>query len=82
MPRGQRLLGRTWLGALIVIAATLLLVSCGGSYGEPESETPAATQAEAEGTPAEEARVQVIRGRASLGDPDAPVVIQDYSDFL
>ncbi len=30
----------------------------------------------------EQARVQVIRGRASLGDPNAPVVIEEYSDFL
>ena len=29
-----------------------------------------------------EARVQVIRDRAYLGSADAPVVIEEFSDFL
>lgn len=70
--------GRIGIAASAIVALALLLVSC-GSAGEAPS---AASQADATEQTEEEARVQVIRGRAMLGDPNAPVVIQEYSDFL
>lgn len=73
----------SWAGALAVGLAAILLVSCGGGAGDADQvgEQPAASQ-ESEEQDAGEARVQVLRDRAFLGDPDAPVVIQEYSDFL
>lgn len=67
------------MAAGVIVAAALLLIACGGGDQAP----PAGSQVETtEQTQDEEARVQVIRGRATLGDPDAPVVIEEYSDFL
>ncbi len=79
-----------WIGALGLLVSAALLAACGGGY---DSEQPAAAaQQTAEAQQAEqveqvesaqpEARVQVIRDRAYLGSEDAPVVIQEYSDFL
>ncbi len=78
-----------WIGALGLVVSAVLIAACGGG---DDGEQSAAAQQSAEAQqveqveqtePAqEEARVQVIRDRASLGSPDAPVVIQEYSDFL
>ena len=69
-----------WFGALGLVVSAALLAACGGG---DDGEQSAAAQQSTEAQQAEqEARVQVIRERASLGSPDAPVVIQEYSDFL
>lgn len=76
-----------WIGALGLLVSAALLAACGGGY---DSEQPAAAQQTAESaqqveqveSAQPEARVQVIRDRAYLGSEDAPVVIQEYSDFL
>lgn len=78
-----------WIGALGLLVSAAVLAACGGGY---DSERPAAAQQTAEAQQVEqveqvesaqpEARVQVIRDRAYLGSEDAPVVIQEYSDFL
>ena len=73
---------RTWTGALLIALAALLLVSCAGGTGEEGQVASQSTAAEASAATDQEARVQVVRDRASLGDPNAPVVIQEYSDFL
>ncbi len=88
---------RILAGALAVAFIALLLASCGDGYGDQQSASQAqpAAQAEQADQPAQveqtqqvaqqaesEARVQVIRDRAFIGSPDAPVVIQEYSDFL
>ena len=77
---------RLWLGALGLVVSAMLLAACGGGDDGGQS---AAAQRTAEAQQSEqveqaqpEARVQVIRDRASLGSADAPVVIQEYSDFL
>lgn len=65
-----------------LLAALLLgglLSACSGG-GEQEPAT--ASEARQSTQPAEETRLQIIRGRATLGNPDAPILIQDYSDFL
>lgn len=82
-----------WFGALGLVVSAVLIAACGG--GDDGERSAAAQQsADAQQTdrvdqpepaqqPAQQgARVQVIRARASLGSPDAPVVIQEYSDFL
>ncbi len=64
-----------------LLAALLLgglLSACSGGEQEP----PTASEARQSTQPAEETRLQIIRGRATLGNPDAPILIQDYSDFL
>lgn len=66
-------------GLLAALLLGGLLAACSGGE-EPES--PATTETPQSTQPAEEARVQIIRGRATLGNPDAPILIQDYSDFL
>ncbi|MCY4618353.1 MAG: hypothetical protein OXD50_07350 [Chloroflexi bacterium] len=84
---------RILAGTLAVAFIALLLTSCGDADGDQQSASQAqsAIQAEQADQPAQieqtqqaepEARVQVIRDRAFLGSPDAPVVIQEYSDFL
>ncbi len=73
---------RIWIGALAIVAVAMLLASCGGGYGNDEQSASQVAQTEQAGEIEQEARVQVIRDRASLGDPDAPVVIEEYSDFL
>ena len=73
---------RIWIGALALVAVAMLLASCGGGYGSDEQSASQVGQTEQAGQVEEEARVQVVRDRASLGDPDAPVVIEEYSDFL
>ena len=71
--------------------AALLAAACGGdSQSRPsaaQSQQPQAYQAgdpqSAQPAQAEEQpRVQVVRGRATLGSPDAPILITEYSDFL
>ena len=79
-----------WIAALTIVCSAFWLASCAaGDDGDDQSATQAATQAATQtagAEPAEQpepgARVQVIRNRASLGSPDAPVVIQEHSDFL
>lgn len=67
---------------LVMLFSALFLAACsGGDDAAQESGTQTAAPQEVESAAAE-ARVQVIRDRASLGDPNAPVVIQEYSDFL
>ena len=73
---------RILIGALAIVAVAILLASCGGGYGYDEQTASKAVQTEQAGEVEQEARVQVIRDRASLGDPDAPVVIEEFSDFL
>lgn len=73
---------RTWTGALLIAITALLLVSCGGGTSEEGQVASQSTAAQESAAIDQEARVQVVRDRASLGDPDAPVVIQEYSDFL
>ena len=73
---------RILIGALAIVAVAILLASCGGGYGDDEQTASKAAQTEQAGEVEQEARVQVIRDRASLGDPNAPVVIEEYSDFL
>ncbi|MXY86776.1 MAG: hypothetical protein F4Y95_09900 [Chloroflexi bacterium] len=73
---------RTWTGALLIALTALLLASCAGGTGE-EGQVASQTTAAQESTATDqEARVQVVRARGTLGDPNAPVVIQEYSDFL
>lgn len=67
---------------LIALLAALLLGGLLAACGGVDQEAPATTEAAQSTQPAEEARVQVIRGRATLGNPDAPILIQDFSDFL
>ena len=78
-----------WFGALGLVVSAVLIAACGGGDDAEQSAAAQrsmdAQQVEqvAQAEPAQpEARVQVIRDRASLGSPDAPVVIQEYSDFL
>ena len=77
---------RIWIGVLAIVTVALLLASCGGGYGGgyggDEQSASQVDRTEQAGEVEQEARVQVIRDRASLGDPDAPVVIEEYSDFL
>ncbi len=77
---------RIWIGVLAIVTVAILLASCGGGYGggygNDEQSASQVAQTEQAGQVEEEARVQVVRDRASLGDPDAPVVIEEYSDFL
>ena len=71
----------TWAAALVIVLTAFLLLSCGGTSedGQVDSQ-PTAAQ---ESAPTDqEARVQVVRDRGVLGDPNAPVLIQEYSDFL
>lgn len=71
----------TWAAALVIVLTAFLLLSCGGTSedGQVDSQTTAAQ----ESAPTDqEARVQVVRDRGVLGDPNAPVLIQEYSDFL
>jgi protein-disulfide isomerase len=77
---------RLWIGALGLVVSAVLIAACGGG---DDGEQSAAAQQSVDAQQTEqveqaepEARVQVIRERASLGSPDAPVVIQEYSDFL
>ena len=71
----------TWAAALVIVLTAFLLLSCGGtSEGGQVDSQPTAAQ---ESAPTDqEARVQVVRDRGVLGDPNAPVLIQEYSDFL
>ncbi len=78
-----------WIGALGLVVSAVLIAACGsGDDGEQSAAAQRSADAQqveqvAQAEPAQqEARVQVIRDRASLGSPDAPVVIQEYSDFL
>ena len=78
-----------WIGALGLVVSAVLIAACGsGDDGEQSAAAQRSADAQqveqvAKAEPAQqEARVQVIRDRASLGSPDAPVVIQEYSDFL
>lgn len=81
-----------WIGALGLVVSAVLIAACGGGDDGEQSaaaqrsaeaqQVDQAEQAEQAEPAQEEARVQVIRDRASLGSPDAPVVIQEYSDFL
>ena len=78
-----------WIGALALVVSAVLIAACGGGdNGEQSAAAQRSADAQqveqvAQAEPAQqEARVQVIRDRASLGSPDAPVVIQEYSDFL
>ena len=77
---------RILIGALAIVAVAMLLASCGGGYGggygNDEQSASQVDRTEQAGEVEEEARVQVVRDRASLGDPNAPVVIEEYSDFL
>ena len=82
---------RILAGSLAVAFIALLLTSCGDGDQQSASEAQPVAQAEQAGQPAQveqaqqaepEARVQVIRDRGFIGSPDAPVVIQEYSDFL
>ncbi len=88
---------RILAGSLAVAFIAVLLTSCGDGDGDLQSASQAqpTTQAEQADQPAQveqtqqpaqqaepEARVQVIRDRGFIGSPDAPVVIQEYSDFL
>ncbi len=67
---------------LVMLFSALFLAAC-SSGDDVAQETGAQSTASQEAESAEaQARVQVIRDRASLGDPNAPVVIQEYSDFL
>ncbi|MYA01685.1 MAG: hypothetical protein F4038_05605 [Chloroflexi bacterium] len=67
---------------LVMLFSALFLAACsGGDDVAQETGTQTAAPQEVESAEAQ-ARVQVIRDRASLGDPNAPVVIQEYSDFL
>lgn len=72
---------RLWLGALGLVVSAMLLAACGGGDDIEQSAAEAQQSEQIEQTEPE-ARVQVIRDRASLGSADAPVVIQEYSDFL
>ncbi len=72
---------RLWFGALGLVVSAALLAACGGGDGSEQSAAEA-QQSEQIEQAQPEARVQVIRDRASLGRADAPVVIQEYSDFL
>lgn len=74
---------RPWIVALALVVSVALLAACGGG-DDGEQTTAAQRSADAQQVePAEpEARVQVIRDRAYLGSADAPVVIEEYSDFL
>jgi protein-disulfide isomerase len=69
-----------------LIGAALLSACGGGGESKPQATTSQSVeQVEAADQPTQsepEARVQVIRDRAYLGSPDAPVVIEEYSDFL
>lgn len=65
-----------------LLAALLLGGLLSACSGGGEQEPPTASEARQSTQPAEEARVQIIRGRATLGNRDAPILIQDYSDFL
>ncbi|MDE2747187.1 MAG: hypothetical protein OXI41_14640 [Chloroflexota bacterium] len=88
---------RIWAGliafAAVAAVATLVAACGGGAESEPEQTAAqaagqtaqaeqAAAQAEQVESAEQDARVQVVRGRAALGDPAAPVLIQEYSDFL
>ena len=81
-------MGRTrlWIGALVLVVSAVLLAACGGGDDGGQTTTAqrsADAQQVAQVEQAEpEARVQVIRDRAYLGSADAPVVIEEYSDFL
>ncbi len=66
---------RVWTALFAGMLLAALFVACGGD----EAAAPVATETS---PAAEEARVQVIRGRASLGSADTPIVIEEYSDFL
>lgn len=72
----------TWAAALLIVLTAFLLVSCGGGAGEDERVASQSTPTQESTAIDQEARVQVVRDRAVLGDPNAPVVIQEYSDFL
>ena len=78
-----------WVGALGLVVSAALLAACGGGDdGEPAAVAQQAEQVEQVEQAAQveaaqpEARVQVIRDRAYLGSADAPVVIEEFSDFL
>lgn len=73
---------QTWTGALLIALTALLLVSCSDGTGEEGQVESQATTAQESAATDQEARVQVVRDRGTLGDPNAPVVIQEYSDFL
>ncbi|MXX47880.1 MAG: hypothetical protein F4088_01160 [Chloroflexi bacterium] len=67
---------------LVMLFSALFLAACSSGDDvaqEPGTHTAAPQEVESAET---QARVQVNRDRASLGDPNAPVVIQEYSDFL
>ena len=78
-----------WAAALAIVFAVTLLAACGGGASD-EAQVASPTTAPRDSADSadsaeqidEQARVQVVRDRASLGDPNAPVVIQEYSDFL
>ena len=71
----------TWAAALVIVLTAFLLLSCGGTSEDVQVD--AQTTAAQESAPTDqEARVQVVRDRGVLGDPNAPVLIQEYSDFL
>ena len=70
-----------WIGTLALVVSAALLAACGGG-DDGEQSAAEAQQSEQVEQAQPEARVQVIRDRAYLGSADAPVVIQEYSDFL
>ena len=72
----------TWAAALVIVLTAFLLLSCGGGTSE-DGQVDSQPTAPQESAPTDqEARVQVVRDRGVLGDPNAPVLIQEYSDFL
>lgn len=94
LTRLSRLSRHMTVFAAALVAGALLAAACGGDSqsrpsaaqsqayqaGDPQSAQSAqsAQPAQAE----EQPRVQVVRGRATLGSPDAPILITEYSDFL
>ncbi len=83
--------------AAALVAGALLAAACGGdSQSQPSAAQSQQPQAYQAGDPQsaqsaqsaqlaqaeEQPRVQVVRGRATLGSPDAPILITEYSDFL
>lgn len=75
-----------WAAALAIVFAVTLLAACGGGASDEAQVASPTTAPQGSADSAEQideqARVQVVRDRASLGDPNAPVVIEEYSDFL
>lgn len=73
---------------LAVVAALALAASCGGEAGEPQP-TPGSTRAERAETVGEQQAEETVADRRAgvasmrnvVGDPDAPVLIVEYSDF-